>query len=273
MKDEHEKSVLVAILKDKIDFEIAAEQHWYRIPVKSAPKNIRNFTARYIAFYQPKVFEDEAFQVRHYAEIQRYAIVKRKELFPADVAHPRAEEDYFKIEISPLNLLPQPIISCRWRRIVFIQTTPEKLSHAREINDLFHESPVEETLWQALKQEGIKAERQYFVSVEKRRFCLDFALFCKQRNLDVECDSAQWHEQKMSIRRDKRRDNILESSGWLVLRFYSNQIFKSIDETIYRIKKTVNSAGGVEILGKRKTHKIFRLQKPANELGLFPGIR
>jgi len=273
MKEGQGKSVLVAILKNKEDFEIAAEQHWYRIPVKSAPKNIRNFTARYIAFYQPKAFEDEAFRVRYYTEIQRCAIVKRKELFPADVAHPRAEEDYFKIEISPLKLLPQPIISRRWRRIVFIQTTPGKLWNAQEINDLFHESPIEETLWQEFKREGIEAERQYFVNEEKRRYCLDFALFCKERNINVECDSAQWHEQKIKVRRDKRRDNILESSGWLVLRFYSNQIFKGIDETIYRIKKTVNSAGGLEILGKRKTYKIFRLQKPANEPELFPGIK
>ena len=42
-----ERRVLVALMNNRRDFAIARDQHWYRIPVKSAPRGI---DSKYIAF-------------------------------------------------------------------------------------------------------------------------------------------------------------------------------------------------------------------------------
>ena len=48
--------VLVAIINSKRDFAIRQDEHWYRIPVDTAP---RRWPPRWLAFYQTKVFGDE----------------------------------------------------------------------------------------------------------------------------------------------------------------------------------------------------------------------
>lgn len=53
--------VLVALLKEKSDYAILQEQGWYRIPVAHAPKR---WPPKWLAFYQPKAFQKEAFRVQ-----------------------------------------------------------------------------------------------------------------------------------------------------------------------------------------------------------------
>jgi len=48
-----DEKVLVAIINNPNDFKITRNKHWYRIPVKSAP---RYWKADYLAFYQTRVF-------------------------------------------------------------------------------------------------------------------------------------------------------------------------------------------------------------------------
>ncbi len=60
--------VLVAIIPNKRDLDIARMLGWYRIPLKSAPKII---SVDYIAFYQTAAFnERERWQIRWMAPIQ-----------------------------------------------------------------------------------------------------------------------------------------------------------------------------------------------------------
>ncbi len=236
------KSVLIAIVNNKRDFAIAKEQHWYRIPLKSAPKRVKT---DYLAFYQTKVFGEEKWAVNYHAQIKRYEVVKRYELFPEERNHIRADEDYYKIEIGDLKKLPHPIISRKWRRITFIPTTWEKFIRAEEINDLFDESPLEDRLWSEFKGEQIEAERQYYVGGEKR-YCLDFALFCKDGKIDVECNGDTWHARKDAIPKDNARNNYLTSKGWAVLRFSSSQINDdNMPNCLRNIKKTINKLGGI----------------------------
>ena len=61
MKSQQEKELLVAILTNKSDLAILQEQGWYRIPVDRAP---RRWPPRWLAFYQPKVFGDDAYLIR-----------------------------------------------------------------------------------------------------------------------------------------------------------------------------------------------------------------
>lgn len=246
MKRSTKKDVLIALMNNRRDFAIAQEQRWYRIPVKSAPDNVHSKTIRYLAFYHTKTFASEAFSIRWYGEVHRITIVQRRELFPDLQGDPKANNEYYKIEFGQLRLLSEPIISRRLRRILFISTTLVRFQHAKEINDVFHESPIEEMFWDGLKAENIEAERQYLVGTIAQFFYLDFALFCKERNIDVECDGDRFHSNIDDVKRDKQRNNILESLGWSVLRFTSDDICHNLRESIRQTKKTVNRYGGLQ---------------------------
>jgi len=233
-------------MNNKRDFAIAREKHWYRVPVKSAPRNLRELSVKQIAFYFTKAFENEAYSVRWSGNIKRITIVRRRDLLPDEILDPRSGEDYFKIELGELERLSTPILSRRQRRVVFIQTTPSRLQNAKELNDLYHESPVEEELWQALKSEDIPAERQFFIDDKEGRFALDFAIFCNERSIDVECDGDKYHLQTHRVKRDKKRNNVLESLGWSVLRYSSSDIFVRLPETLRQVKETITRYGGLK---------------------------
>ena len=75
--------VLIAILNNLLDFAIARDQHWYRIPVGSAQKWLRGrWPPQWLAFYQTKVFGNEAHAVNYYARVLEVRQRYRWQLFP-----------------------------------------------------------------------------------------------------------------------------------------------------------------------------------------------
>src|SRR3972149_5285424 len=165
MKQKEKKDVLIALINNKEDFRIAQEEHWYRIPAQSAPRIVRDKKLKYLAFYQTKIFGENAFKIEWYGKVKNISVVKRKELFPNLEHDPKAENDYYKIEFDELQKLPRPIISRRHRRVLFITTTFKRFKSARELNDVFKESAIEEKLWEEMKSKGINAERQYMIVI------------------------------------------------------------------------------------------------------------
>ena len=134
MNGDSQARVLVAIMNNRQDMEIARTARWYRVPLKHYR---RPLDISYLAFYQTKAFgRRERWAIHYYAPVRSWAIVKRKDLFPDEPWHPRVEEEYFRIEIGPLQRLPRPVFSPRLRRVTFIHTTLEKLLDAREVGDL-----------------------------------------------------------------------------------------------------------------------------------------
>lgn len=254
MNDNIEKDVLIALLKDRDDLRIAMEENWYRIPVstKRAPLSVKNDFLKYIAFYQPKTFEDYVFAdggfiVSKYSKVTNISIAKRKELFPKEETNSKSSALYYKIEFENPNNIPQgKIVNKRRRRILFINSTYQKLINAKEINDLFYESPLEETVWYALKDSNINAERQYEEMANNKSFFLDFAIFCKDRKLALECDGDTYHTGKELVQNDKRRDNMLESKGWNILRYTSEDIMMNLDKSISQVRETINNYGGLQ---------------------------
>ena len=235
--------VLIAIINNGRDLHIAMTEHWYRIPVKSAPKRLEDTS--YLAFYLTRAFGDQKWSIPYWAKIEKCKIVKRSELLPHESDHPKADENYYKLEIDELKKLPEPIISKRGRRITFITTTLKIFKSAKEINDLFNESPLEDKVWEEFKNKGIEAERQYYVAEGKTNYCLDFAIFCKDGNIDTECDGDTWHSQSQAIVSDNERNNFLTSRGWSVLRFSSKDITENMTNCIGKVKYTLNNLGGL----------------------------
>jgi hypothetical protein len=150
-------TVLVALLKEPRDLDIARHEHWYRIPVRRLPA--RAVGAPILAFYQPKAFGEERWAVRYYALAERWAEARRIDLLPGEPDHPRAQERYYRVWLGPLQALPRPIASRRWRRITFIVTHWQRLLEAEAVEDLLHGTVWDESLWRAMRNLGYLAER------------------------------------------------------------------------------------------------------------------
>lgn len=268
VKQNKKRDFLVALMNNKSDFRIAKEQNWYRIPcsTKMVPKSVANKTLKYIAFYQTKIFNKDAFSVRWFSEVKNVSIVKRKTLLPEIQNDPKAEDEYYKIEFNPLIERPTPIISNRPRRLLFIPTTLWHFQNSSNINNLFYESPLEEEFWEALKIAKVEAERQYLVNTDVKLFYLDFAIFCKERNINIECDGDRFHLSEFNVKRDKNRNNVLSSLGWSILRYTTEDIRRNLNTTIGNVKETINRYGGIEIISD-KTYRYF--EEDENQISLF----
>ena len=133
---ESDDRVLVAYVPTPADFKRIEEQGWYRIPVRHAPKGIH---AEWIGFYFGRKFGSRKYAIHYYAENLGHELMPRRMLVPNEPDHPRADELYFKIQLSNLFSCTQPIVSMRWRRVLFIHTTGDRFRDALELNDLLVE--------------------------------------------------------------------------------------------------------------------------------------
>ena len=241
--------ILVAIVNNLEDMRLAREAGWYRIPVASVRKWLHGrWPPRWLAFYQTKVFGPEAYAINYYAVVRSTRIASRTDLLPDTPRnHPKANRRYYQLLLDDLQPLPEPIVSRRLRRIVFIPTTFEKFEAAEEINDLWDESPLEDRLWAIFKRAQIRAERQYPVEIENRFYLLDFAIFCSQGKVDIETDGDTWHSDPERIPLDNQRDTALVSRGWYVMRFNTTQIHeRPVDYCVSKVMTTINRLGGLD---------------------------
>jgi len=230
-----ETDMLVALLKEPRDLIILKELGWYRIPVKNAPKNMDKF--QYIAFYQPDCFKEHSRLINYYGEVYSMGKRKRVELLPKETEHSRANDLYYRIVVKNLKKLSDPIVSSKPRRIVFIPTCYSKFELANNINDLFHGSPLEDRIWKKLQEEKIPAERQYDIKISGKAYKLDFAVFCKKGNVNIECDGDTYHISKEKSVKDNERNNLLTQIGWSILRFNTKQILNDKLSIMDNIKK------------------------------------
>jgi len=144
--------------------------------------------------------------------------------------HPRANEAYYKIQIGPLERLPRPIPSRKWRRITFLYTTGERLLAADELNDLIVQSTERERLWQALRERGLVAERQYETAKGTE---VDLALLCELGKLGITLGEP--HQVKERQGRDP----------WQYLTFPEATVNANLPEVVQTIEQAVRQLGGV----------------------------
>ena len=168
--------VLVCLLPTPRDLEIARVLGWYRIPFRSAPKVV---AVDYLAFYQPgRFFRPERHvspgtersgdpggakppgqpgsfgaqggRIQYAAPVRGHELTTRAELFKDEPDHPRAREEYFKIQIGALEKLKAPVKADKWKRVTFLYTTGEYLLKARTLNDLVVKTDERALLWRSL---------------------------------------------------------------------------------------------------------------------------
>jgi very-short-patch-repair endonuclease len=97
-----------------------------------------------------------------------------------------------------------------------------------------NQTDAERVLWFRMRDrrlDGWRFKRQVPVD----RFVVDF--FCPDGKLIVEIDGGQ-HEQEKE--RDANRTNALEAMGYLVLRFWNNDVMRNTDGVLETILGTLN---------------------------------
>jgi len=149
--------VLVCLLPTPRDMEIARLLGWYRIPLRTAPKVV---AVDYLAFYQPGSFAERGGRIEFVAPVYGHELSTRAELLKDEADHPRANEEYFKVQIGPLERLGRLIVAEKWRRLTFLYTTGEYLLKAQTLNDLVVQSDERATLWQSLRERA-EQNQQY----------------------------------------------------------------------------------------------------------------
>ncbi len=148
--------VLVAVMTGPRDLEIARMFGWYRVPLRTAPKVI---AVDYLAFYQTGAFQEAKWRIQYIAPVRGHELTTRGELLRDESDHPRAREEYYKIQIGPLEELPRIIHADKWRRITFFYTTGEYMQNAETINDLVVHSEERKILWNALRERLLQVHR------------------------------------------------------------------------------------------------------------------
>lgn len=131
--------VLVVIMNNRVDWAIAQEQYWYRIPVEQVEKLKQRqqwAPPQWLAFYQTKEFGQDAYTIQYFAKVRAIGEVTRQQLFPEEADNSKSQKRYSKVELEPMQRLAEAIQSDRLRRVTFIATTFEKLMHSREIKEL-----------------------------------------------------------------------------------------------------------------------------------------
>lgn len=141
--------ILVCLLPSPRDLEIARLLGWYRIPLRTAPKVV---AVDYLAFYQPSAFGERGGKIEFVAEVRGHELTTRGELLKDEADHPRAREEYYKIQIGALERLKEPIVADKWRRITFLYTTGEYLLNAQTLNDLVVNGDERVVLWRSLRE-------------------------------------------------------------------------------------------------------------------------
>ena len=123
-------------------------------------------------------------------------------------------------------------------------------SRARELRN--NPTDAERLLWRQLRfwqLEGYKFRRQQLLG----RYIVDFV--CLEKRVVIEVDGGQ-HSQRV----DAERDAWLRNEGFIVLRFWNNEVLKDIDVVKEVVLKSLQSTpylnpspqGGRKISGNRR---------------------
>ena len=233
--------VLVGVLKDRRDLQVLRRDGWYRIPVTHAPA--RRFA--WLAFYQPASFGLAGGCIRYLAPVIGHRIALRRTLLPDEPGHPRADRRYLRYAVGRLLRLPAPVRNATPRRLTFAYTTLRKLYAARDLFGVFTAAPLEPLMGTALRGAGIPALREFTVTRGTAgRFRLDFAVFCRNGALAIECDGDAAHGSRVQRHRDLARDRALRRLGWTTLRLGERDILGKSAACVRRVRAVLARLGG-----------------------------
>lgn len=182
-----EDLILVGIIPTPHDLEIAKVLGWYRIPLRFAPKMVR---VDYLAFYQPGTFGDKhKWKIESISRILGVELVYRRDLIREEPDHPRAKEEYYKMQIGDLIPLPRPVYSKDWKRITFFYTTGRLIMKASIVNDLIVKDEERDILLRSIRERATQSDMyssnklpEFILNEDILKFLGIFALTAEEIN-------------------------------------------------------------------------------------------
>ena len=172
--------VLVCVMPQPRDLEIARVLGWYRIPLKHAPKVV--FTD-YLAFYQPSSFGKEHHsRIEYIAKVRGVELCRRVDLLQEEWDHPRANEEYYKISLDDLTLLPEPIKAGKWKRITFFYTRGDLIHSAQDVSDLIIDHANRDLFESVIREYHTRYPDVYITQEEKQLITRDFLEYILNMN-------------------------------------------------------------------------------------------
>lgn len=242
-----EETLLIGWMKNRTDLRYFEEAQWYRIPTDvavAAPERWR--VPNWIALMESTSISRRGQQIVRFARVIDVRVRSRQELLGSVAPGPKQERTYYQLLLEPARRLPAPLMPMRRRRgPSFIWTTLDRFIAASEFNDLFDDSPAENDLWARMKQTGISAERQWPEFVDHHSYYLDFAVFCRDRNIDVEVDGLQHHLISSNSIYDAERDRSLTRKGWAVHRILAKDLMDEPQKVVLELCETIETYGGL----------------------------
>lgn len=193
------RTVLVVVVNNAVDLKRIADEGWYRIPQRKAPRRIG---ADYLAFYQTNAFREqpEAQTITWLAPTRRYRLLTRRDLLPDEPHHPRANDYYYRIDIGPLQRLERPVPATTFRRLTFIHTTLGRLLAAGDVTELFLSDDPFDTLWTALREHHLRPLKNRLVGDRP----IDITLRARGGYLGITCqDERTTQESRAPVAADR----------------------------------------------------------------------
>lgn len=171
-------------------------------------------------------------------------------MLPDETAHPNAQKFYVRLRVGAVKELLRPIRNVLPRRVSFGFTTLSRLLTARNILQLYGVAQTEDIVKNALRQSGIRAVSQYYVSCGKkgarRRYCLDFAVFCKRGSIAIECDNVKAHSGARQKRKDRVKEMMLRRYGWTVIRLTEDGIVSNMNGSLEKVRLAIRTLGELQ---------------------------
>jgi hypothetical protein len=96
--------------------------------------------------------------LEYFCEVRGVELALRREIIRDEPNHPRADEEYYKIQLGALQPMQPPILADKWKRITFLYTTGELFARARIMNDLVVKSEERKILWHSLCEKARASE-------------------------------------------------------------------------------------------------------------------
>ena len=112
-----------------------------------------------------------------------------------------------------------------------------------------NQTETEKRLWRHLRNRGLaghKFRRQYPIGP----YIADFV--CRERRLVVEADGGQHMEHAAE---DKRRTEFIESLGFMVLRFWNNEVLQDIEAVLNVILSELDAPSSPALLPEGEGRK------------------
>lgn len=141
-----------------------------------------------------------------------------------------------------IELVDSMYVYCQRQRVLAYNKSNFQRLLKRDLDslswiDLQAQSPIETMLGDALYQSGILSIPQFQALAPDRKFKVDFMVKAPNGGaIAIECDGLEYHANASAYQKDRRRDNLLTSHGFQVLRFSSVDIVNDLQGCINQIE-------------------------------------